>query len=1316
MTLNPDYPSPINSKHFDPPDGLDTQSFFTTPEGFPTIATGADLEAVIPDDELDDLEEINRYWAVFPYSYISICRSKRHNEYKYFVVEPSLSSLEQSHIAFLADRLRSSMRSESEDILTSDDQQRRAVVREKTFELLEQYDLYEGNALRKAHAESGLERDAFHSRAGGLKQRINSLVGAGDDSNMSVPDPEGFDGEGTTDYGGSQSTDYLPVVDRLSGHPAYERQYARTVEHVPDEDWTPDDDQTEDDRPTKMLPGDPVEDAVLLPDDAILPTEDDPEADVDISSKETVTRSGKLPLTSKEVPITHQLVDPFTQADESGMPDAFGLSEEKAEQFALQRGDDETLLNDYQVYKILYYLEREFIGYKKIDAIKNDLNIEDISCNGYNEPVFVYHSEYEQIISNVTHAEDELDSFVTMLAQFAGKEVSRRSPQTDATLPDGSRAQLTLGTEVSDHGTNYTIRQFKDIPFTPVDLINWNTYSIDQLATLWLAAEHKRSILVAGGTASGKTTTLNALSLFIPPTDKVVSIEDTRELEIPQRNWTPQQTRDSTGEEDGTGAIDEYDLLESALRQRPDYILMGEVRGDEGQTLFQTMSTGHTSFTTFHADTVDEVVKRFTTDPINVSRTLMLALDMIAMQEQTRVDGQKVRRGKTVTEINDYNPNLNELTVTDVYSWDAETDTHVQQTTPSTLTDIAEQMGWSDEDLANELRYRKIVLSHLVANGYSKYEDVAATLQAFMTDQDTVLELIANDALDEALPSLKNIDNVAITDDGDAEEIIPRPNPDSETEARATEVIDESASLLEEYDHGEDWVPDAVKVEPTDPDERLEAPTHDTADLVNENLPNVETAEVDNTSPQTEGQHESKATTSIAPREAETEPEQADNASGESEAPSTATEETDSHSDADTDRSQGDDQQVADAEDDEPQSNDTPSTTDPDSDNKANQDLQLELSDDWTVDEFIETADTREQIDGFSFTGLQKVAGELEVAPHHGSYDEYLDAICEELFSGNDRPNGGAETHRDEPDSSSIGASTPGNPPTVNRTEDPSSETTQTEEEDAEGTSQQTPVKIPDAEWDLLDDGGESPGNPTQAESEEAKDDDPSKTASNTEDTDGVLGTEATVAEDSEPTDTHSDDSPRASPEPDNEDDSEEADVEPITVDPTQEPVKGEERGDTTDDPDLLEEGVILEADESSGNGVRDDTDEHVDAETDAADKSDSDDLEGADAVTDADEADEPSNDEGGAADTDADEGAVDTVDTDAEDQQTPPATDKASEAVDDEDSVDTNQPNETEDEEDDEGPDVSFEEELESGGFKLADIEETTEDNEEES
>ncbi len=461
--------------------------------------------------------------------------------------------------------------------------------------------------------------------------------------------------------------------------------------------------------------------------------------------------------------------------------------------------EDPDTLNEYQVEKLLYLLKRDFIGYERIDGIKHDINVEDISCDGYNSPVFVYHSEYEQIISNIYHGEDELDDFVVKLAQRSGKGISKRLPQVDATLPDGSRAQLTLGKEVSDHGTNYTIRQFKDVPFTPIDLINWNTFSLDEMAFLWLAIENHKSLIFAGGTASGKTTSLNAVSLFIPSSAKIVSIEDTREVELPQRNWIASVTRPSFSD-DEQGDVDEFDLLEAALRQRPDYIVMGEIRGEEGRTLFQVMSTGHTTYTTFHADSVDEVLKRFTTDPINVSKTMFTALDLVSIQTQTRVQGRKVRRNKSLTEINHYEAEHDEINVQDVYQWQAETDEFLKMGDSNTLEEIRFDRGWNREKLEHELFKREVILAYLIKNGLNTYAEVAATVQAFINDPETILTLIANGDLEESLEDLREMESVLIDVDPEKEALVPRPDATTETYNLSTDLLERAEeSLFEEY-------------------------------------------------------------------------------------------------------------------------------------------------------------------------------------------------------------------------------------------------------------------------------------------------------------------------------------------------------------------------------------------------------------------------------------------------------------------------------------------------------------------------------------
>jgi flagellar protein FlaI len=226
---------------------------------------------------------------------------------------------------------------------------------------------------------------------------------------------------------------------------------------------------------------------------------------------------------------------------------------------------------------------------------------------------------------------------------------------------------------------------------------------------------------------------------------------------------------------------------------------MGEVRGEEGRTLFQVMSTGHTTYTTFHADSVGEVIKRFTTDPINVSKTLFTALDLVSIQTQTRVGGNKVRRNKTLTEINEYSAEHDEINVRDVYQWQAETDEFLQMGNSNTLENIKFDRGWRQERLDEELFKRKVVLAYLIEQGLNTYTEVAATIQAFINDPDTIMTLIANDQLERSLEDLREMESVKIDIDPEKEEMVPRPDPPEEMLAEATDVLDTATPLFQQY-------------------------------------------------------------------------------------------------------------------------------------------------------------------------------------------------------------------------------------------------------------------------------------------------------------------------------------------------------------------------------------------------------------------------------------------------------------------------------------------------------------------------------------
>lgn len=403
--------------------------------------------------------------------------------------------------------------------------------------------------------------------------------------------------------------------------------------------------------------------------------------------------------------------------------------------------------------KVLYQVEREFLGDGLIDPIMHDKYVEDISCDGVGSAIFVYHTTYESLRTNLAYTDAaELDSFVTKLAQRAGKYISIAEPMLDATMNDGSRIQMTLGSEVTAHGSTFTIRKFRDEPITPTDLIEWHTFSPLGIAFLWLAVENGKSCIFAGGTASGKTTTLNAISLFIPPLAKIVTLEDTRELKLPHPNWIPSVTRDSFSQ-DGRGEIDMYELLRAALRQRPEYILVGEVRGREALTLFQAMSTGHVTYATMHADSVASAVHRLENPPIGVPRNMLSALDLMSIQVQARVGGQRIRRNKQLIEILDVDPRTNELITNEVFRWHPATDEIRYSGKSYILEQIMEDRGWSEERMREELKRRQEVLEWMRIKKIRHYQDVSKILISYFRDPEAVIQRVRADLYGEGGPA-----------------------------------------------------------------------------------------------------------------------------------------------------------------------------------------------------------------------------------------------------------------------------------------------------------------------------------------------------------------------------------------------------------------------------------------------------------------------------------------------------------------------------------------------------------------------------------
>jgi flagellar protein FlaI len=424
--------------------------------------------------------------------------------------------------------------------------------------------------------------------------------------------------------------------------------------------------------------------------------------------------------------------DPLLYRESIGDPEQALREElrERLEEYAVAVDED-------TFYRLLYYLHRSYQGYDKIDPLMYDPHIEDISCDGPGLPVFVYHDDYTDIETNVVFDSQDLNDFVIQLAQRSGRHVSVSDPVVSTTLPDGSRIELALGEEVTPHGSAFTIRKYAEEPFTPIDLLEYGTFNVRMLAYLWLAIESNKSLIFAGGTAAGKTTSMNAVSMFIPPRAKVITIEDTRELSLYHDNWLSAVTRERMGGAD----ITMYDLLRSSLRHRPEYIIVGEVRGQEAITLFQAMNTGHTTFSTMHADSVQTVINRLENEPINVPRPMVQSLDVLCVQVLARSGGKRVRRAQSLAEIEGIDQRTGELDYSTTYRWQGDAD-DFSESNSELLEEIREERGWSQSDLLRELQNRRRFLRYLQSEGITDYRRFTAMINTYYADPERMMERI----------------------------------------------------------------------------------------------------------------------------------------------------------------------------------------------------------------------------------------------------------------------------------------------------------------------------------------------------------------------------------------------------------------------------------------------------------------------------------------------------------------------------------------------------------------------------------------------
>lgn len=394
--------------------------------------------------------------------------------------------------------------------------------------------------------------------------------------------------------------------------------------------------------------------------------------------------------------------------------------------------------------KVKYYLKRDILGFGIIDPLFHDPFIEDITCGGPHKPIFVYHRNFEGLGTNVSFKDEEaLDSFVMKMVHRAGKHVSAAHPIVDASLPGNHRLAALYKKEVTTMGSSFTIRKFREDPITIVDLIHSDALDVDMVAYLWLMLDNKKSVMVIGSTGGGKTTILNAITGLINPSFKIFTVEDVAEINIPHVNWFSLVSRASFGLE-SQGEIGLFDLLKSGMRHRPDYILVGEIRGEEAYVLFQAVATGHGGIATMHADDSEAAVRRLQQKPMDIPPAYVPLMNCIITVKRVKLKTESAarsnlmaRRVTEVTEVLSHN-NLNT-----VYAWDPAYDGYLDTIGRSRhLQRIALDTGVDMKDVMEDLGRRKTVLTWLLSRGLRDYRGISRVIGMFNSEPERLMEKV----------------------------------------------------------------------------------------------------------------------------------------------------------------------------------------------------------------------------------------------------------------------------------------------------------------------------------------------------------------------------------------------------------------------------------------------------------------------------------------------------------------------------------------------------------------------------------------------
>ncbi|MCL5949504.1 MAG: type II/IV secretion system ATPase subunit [Candidatus Bathyarchaeota archaeon] len=389
-------------------------------------------------------------------------------------------------------------------------------------------------------------------------------------------------------------------------------------------------------------------------------------------------------------------------------------------------------LPDVSWSKILYHAERDLVGFGKIDPLMRDPNIEDISCDGVKKPVYIWHRTFESIETNLQFDSDEdLDNLVVKLVHMAGKHVSSAFPIVDASLPGKHRLAVAYRREITPFGTAFTIRKFREDPYSIIDLINIGTFTEEMAAYLWVCLENRASVMVLGGTAAGKTTALNALGCLIKPGSKIMTIEETAELNLSHENWVSLIARQSYGlGGSSVGEVALFDLVKTCMRHRPDLMIVGEVRGQEAYVLFQALATGHGGMCTMHAENVQSAVRRLTQKPMDISPAYIPLMNIVMSVQRVHLvkNGEKkaYRRVLSVNEIIDSEKYVNP------FKWDPIKDQQTIDLDGSfLLTNFSERLGITREQLIEEMNRRTEVLRWMRKGNIRSYKEVASIIAEY---------------------------------------------------------------------------------------------------------------------------------------------------------------------------------------------------------------------------------------------------------------------------------------------------------------------------------------------------------------------------------------------------------------------------------------------------------------------------------------------------------------------------------------------------------------------------------------------------------